>query len=801
MNGQVICEVCGKLIDRNKYERHRKYGHKENKDNKCDLCNKTFTSAYNLQYHLAHHVNARLFICNECPKAYNTASDLAQHQRTHDKGRDPLKCDECGMLFEARSKYNSHLKIHKPVVKQPYVPRKGEPKECPICEKSFISLSKHNKIVHMNQRNYDCEFCDKKFGKKSGLDRHVLTVHKKQKNFKCEQCDKAFGEKAQLKKHERLHLFTYCAKCKGHFEDIKQHNEEKHSNLKHSCNSCFRVFERLRDLESHMKTKHSSIRSYFCDYCNKGFAEKFQIERHMKVHKRQFMREASIKQDVEFSSNEINDRFSPELEVEEENYIEVKQEQALHQSTTSELKIKLEVLDINYDYESMNPFLSDEIEFKKETCISFDFVQNYSCDQSDDTTVRYTDNKSSNRNQKPNKEQRVKNAPKNLLRNKQGIKFTCDICGSQFAHKFTARKHMDSIHKKIKYECEICHKTFTFKNTLYTHIKVVHQQKRSHECQFCKKKFGVKYSLTKHIENVHSENPSERKRYECDLCDKTFTSNSGLYIHKKGVHEKVKQYKRAERQCKICYEPFKTKGHDLVHTIQVHMNGKKLKRICGYCKQEFDLYEDFKAHIESHVGYFICMICDKFYYDEHSLKSHKDSHKKVDIKYRNYVCDHCGERLLTKLLMKVHLRKHTKNYNLHYCDYCGKGFKFESSLYTHRIYHQEGRFACTYCGKKFARNSDLIQHIRSHTNEKPFKCEICSRGFASKTLLKFHKQTHPETNAFKCRECHQVFVNKVQLANHEIQIHPEIRPHFCYICDLSFKYEHNLKKHNLHKHS
>ena len=483
-----------------------------------------------------------------------------------------------------------------------------------------------------------------------------MTVHKKEKNFKCEECGKSFGEKAQLKKHERLHLFTYCAKCKDHFEDIKQHNEEKHSNLKHSCVSCYKVFERLRDLESHIKTKHSTIRSYFCDNCNKGFAEKFQIERHMKVHKKQFEREAKIKKEVEFSTNEMEDRISPKLEIKEESHIYIKQEQVINQHTTPEFKIKLELQDddTNYDYEPLNPFSSEEVDFKKESSVSLDYVQNDSDDQSDDSIVSYKDNRSNNRNKKSKKESRVKNGPKKNLRKEQGSKFICDICGSQFSHKFTARKHMDSIHKKIKHECETCHKTFTFKNTLYTHIKVVHQQKRSHECQFCKKKFGVKYSLTKHIETVHSENPSGRKKYECILCDKTFSTNSGLYIHKKVVHEKVKKYKKAELQCKICYEPTKTKDHDLLHSIQVHLNGKKLKRVCGYCKKEFDLYEDFKTHIESHVGLFICMICDKFYMDEQCLKSHKDSHKKVDIKYRNYVCDHCGERLLTKLLMKVH---------------------------------------------------------------------------------------------------------------------------------------------------
>lgn len=73
---------------------------------------------------MAHHINARSFLCNECPKAYNTAADLAQHQRTHDRGRDPFRCAECGMFFDARNKFNAHMKTHKAVEKQSSVPRK-----------------------------------------------------------------------------------------------------------------------------------------------------------------------------------------------------------------------------------------------------------------------------------------------------------------------------------------------------------------------------------------------------------------------------------------------------------------------------------------------------------------------------------------------------------------------------------------------------------------------------------------------------------------------------------------------------
>lgn len=44
MSEQVVCDGCGILVDRNKYERHIKYGHKDKRDHVCELCHKKFSS-------------------------------------------------------------------------------------------------------------------------------------------------------------------------------------------------------------------------------------------------------------------------------------------------------------------------------------------------------------------------------------------------------------------------------------------------------------------------------------------------------------------------------------------------------------------------------------------------------------------------------------------------------------------------------------------------------------------------------------------------------------------------------------
>ena len=43
-NKQIVCEVCGELVDEDKYRRHLNNGHKDKREFRCDLCGKDFTS-------------------------------------------------------------------------------------------------------------------------------------------------------------------------------------------------------------------------------------------------------------------------------------------------------------------------------------------------------------------------------------------------------------------------------------------------------------------------------------------------------------------------------------------------------------------------------------------------------------------------------------------------------------------------------------------------------------------------------------------------------------------------------------
>ena len=52
------------------------------------------------------------------------------------------------------------------------------------------------------------------------------------------------------------------------------------------------------------------------------------------------------------------------------------------------------------------------------------------------------------------------------------------------------------------------------------------------------------------------------------------------------------------------------------------------------------------------------------------------------------------------------------------------------------------RFQCDTCKKQFGFKKDLVNHLRTHSGERPFSCDICHKDFAHDSSLKLHKKTH-----------------------------------------------------------
>lgn len=635
------------------------------------------------------------------------------------------------------------------------------------CKKIYIlNYRLINFWTSRNSRNYDCEICFKKFGKRSGLNRHVLTVHEKQKNFNCTLCHKAFGEKGQLTKHLKTHSLVKdaasCSICKENFKDFKEHYETMHADLKHNCENCYKKFTKLTQLKAHIRTIHGTFGTFFCDFCKKKFAEKFQLRRHMKVHEESQLEQIFLKDEPvdEFERIGIVSEFEVIDEGRRRRRRKINDEKVVcnhcDKSFKSQKRLQDHLDDIHFLINEKIDDFDEGGEEEIKTAKKVEKSTTFQCDQCEksfgkmqhlrnhfqashsgnaftcDNCQRSFSYKSALDRHLKIVHQKIHDCSKCKLKfnsnfdlNKHQelhdesteIERTCGICKTIFSKERNLNIHVQAIHKNTKFECEICLKVFSFKSAKERHLKVVHYNVKSHQCSNCERSFGTKYDLRNHFDHHHKEDNTPG-RYHCEKCDKDFLSSSALSRHQKGVHEHVKIKSGSNFKCKNCHEIFSNRYQKDKHMAQVHLDNTKLKRTCKFCELDFQFYDEFKIHIESHTDIFICITCGEYFKDQESLFTHSERHKKIEIQLRKYTCDICDHRLFNKIQLIVHMRKHMQEKNFYVCEFCGQSYKFIAPFLYHKKLHEGTKeFVCSFCSKEFVRKQDLVAHYKQHTKK------------------------------------------------------------------------------------
>ena len=648
---------------------------------------------------MAHHANLREFVCSDCPKAYNTKTDLTQHLKIHGLTDNFKKsCEECGEAFTSKVLFHRHRRSHNPAGSK-------YKQKCKICDLYFVWLGDHIKTVHEKVRNFVCEICNKSFGKKCGLTSHIKTVHDKRRLFSCDICYKSFGHKQHAAKHRLQHTKLWSLTPQERFDQKKLFK----------CEYCGNMYRLKSSLAKHRRLVHKVFTSV-----TKDSTIRERVFFTGDEETREDVEEVFLCADQDNESKDANSPFDESFVKQGPFYFKIDIVEAEDVLNTDENQIKIfKVLGDKTKEKTTANNLEKDADDKsvyEEDCSTKERVACNHCDKT------YASQNSLLQHMK-------------TLHSSELIE--CDQCKLKFINKTSLDKHRRKIHAGIfsktdKFgQCPKCYKTvnkFYLKRHFAKCGQVVAGESSKLECDKCFKVFKDPEAFKYHKRYGHQvprDLSTMLKPYKCQLCGRDFGSKSGLdrhvYQHENNSLKSF-GYNHFGTKCSLCDEQFVDRLKRDKHWYQVHDNGKKKLRKCYYCNTEFKLFVDFRVHVESHDEIHICLICGNFFADAQVLQTHMESHKRIDVKSRPFECDICGHRMTFKNQLTIHMRNHTKDRHEYVCHICGKKFKHYSVFLYHKRRHHEKIFdyQCQECGVKFMSQTELTVHIRSHTGEREY---------------------------------------------------------------------------------
>ncbi|XP_076048383.1 uncharacterized protein LOC143029581 [Oratosquilla oratoria] len=315
----------------------------------------------------------------------------------------------------------------------------------------------------------------------------------------------------------------------------------------------------------------------------------------------------------------------------------------------------------------------------------------------------------------------------------------------------TVVKRKRKTHSKGPFICEPCDLEFEKHNHLVKH-KLSHEiaeGKHSVKCEVCGKVLSSQVNLRRHM-LIHTGKP-----FICDKCGKGFTGMYMLSEHKHEEHGEVVPLKKqkTDHMCISCGKYLASKD-----ALKYH---RSIPQQCSLCPELYPCKRSLKEHqicvhdkaFQTVDGRIVCTFCEKTFTYRHKYLDHVASHTGE----KRYECFKCKKKFVSKMSLNYHCKQvHEKH--------------------THR-------YSCSNCDKVFISNAKLIEHMRTHTGEKPYMCESCGSSFAVKATLKNHmqaihaqvpkarkrKKPNEDTSAeykYDCPMCHLRDLTSSDLENH-----------------------------------
>lgn len=431
---------------------------------------------------------------------------------------------------------------------------------------------------------------------------------------------------------------------------------------RYQCPMCDRSLADVQTMRLHLRLHIGSAKLKRCDICQRGFAKRNHLQKHMASH-------AKGEFKCPHCAEVFESKYDRRMHFNSEHSRGVDARSSIKPARyDDELNVSVNV------GESVKKLKQEEVTIENQTI--------------------------------------AKQAPAKLLRSKLFADFKynqsrqpdgryqCPMCERSLADAPTLKQHMRLHTGKGLKHCEVCNRGFAKQNHLTRHMAT--HKTGVFECGQCSQWFKSKYERRLHYNAGHKETKSKPDDEDSDGDDIDPASHCSVDVDGSQSDENPVEVTEVEPKNTAL------SGNDDKDGDGEYFNIDKARQLdgryqCPVCSRSLADAKTLKLHLRLHSGKGLkhCEICNRGFVKQNHLTRHMASHAK-----RKYPCEYCPE-----IFGSPHERR------IHFTIEHGKSDESKRGKVTIATTNGPKVCQCRICDLKFDRILALREHIQMHADD------------------------------------------------------------------------------------